>query len=245
MALSPHSRAPAVVAVALAALALSVAVPAHAKCGFPAEVILAPGAGVVPPNPVLRMFVNLIAPPTLVARSNGVVVPVTVHRDGAASAFDAYRVEVHGAGPGPLELRVQSGAAAQSWSLDVDATWRAPPNSRAPIAVTKTNTHWACSFQSTRNLGFAGAAAAYRLVAADSSAALAAGQGRQIVLPHDPAQLWGGAVQERADLQLGSLDCLGDTFSWGKHGVWFKVFALLTDGSEQPVTGAPILIMPP
>jgi hypothetical protein len=261
-----RSRRPAVFIVVFA-FGIGLASPADAKCEYP-EPILAPDSGVVPPNPVLTMLVPAgeprgasrptLPPPTLVALSNGVAVPVTVRADSQSPALDAYRIEVRGAGPGRLVIQLfdtprdaqqaaysRAGTLSKSWSLDVDAAWRRPAGSSAPIVASRTDTLWQCSHQTTRDLRFAGSAAAYRVVAADSPADFATGKTRQAVLPHDPEQIWSPAKPGSADLALGYVDCFGESFAWGKGPAWIKVLALLPDGSEQAVNGAPIQVMPP
>jgi hypothetical protein len=118
----------------------------------------------------------------------------------------------------------------------------------ASIQIGHEVSQWTCSHTRTRNLHFAAAAWAYRVVAAPTAQALAAGQGKAFVVPRALEQMWGydvGRISTTASLALGHANCFGPTFDWSGGAVVATVLALLPDGSETPVTATPLAIDPP
>lgn len=234
-------------------LVVLTALPAAAKCMLPGPA-LTPGAGTVPAKPVLRLLMPARgAPdglPRVIARLAGKQVPVTVTADTAAGDLRAYRVVVTAATAGELEISLQNdhGDTTRTWTLAVDPRWRPPASSSAAIAVSRQASRWTCSYQHTRNLRFHGAAAAYRVVLADSAADLTSDRTTSVVVPADTAAFFHAAApdlpQRDIDLALGHVSCLGHTLEWtrAKH---VDIYALWPDGSEQSVTRAPLRLTPP
>jgi hypothetical protein len=241
-------------AVMLAATALAVAPEANAKCMRPGFV-LAPGTGSVPAKPVLELMVpegwatEVGARPTLVSRTPAQQVAIVARPDTSAPGLSTYRVEITGAVAGPLDLALvdAAGATLEAWTLEVDPGWKAPPSSSATVKIGHTSSRWTCSHTSTANLSFLGTAWAYRVVAASSRRDLARGATHAFVVPRSMQLFFGrpasGAIPE-VNVELGYADCFGETFTWA-GAVVANVFALLPDGTEQPVTSAPILIGAP
>ncbi len=229
-------------AAALASVGL-VATPAAAKCMMPGPT-LAPASGTVPPNPVLHLLVPARVAthslPRVVARLADRQVPVTVTADTAAGDLHTYRIVVTAAVAGPLRLALldADGADARTWTFTIDPKWQPPPTTTPRIAITHENTRWTCSHQRTRNLRFAGTAAAYRVVFADDEAS--------VVLPADPGDYFRTSVAPQTDinLALGHVSCFGHTLEWSTTRR-ATIRALLPDGSEPPVTRAPLALPPP
>lgn len=241
-------------ASAVATIAFT-ATPAAAKCMLPGPA-LTPGAGIVPAKPVLRLLMpSRSAPaglPRVIARLGGKQVPVTVTADTAAGDLRAYRVVVTAAVAGKLEISLQDdqGNATRTWSLHVDPRWRPPASAAASVDITREASRWTCSYQQTRNLRFRGSAAAYRVVLADSAAALTDADTTSVVVPSDTREFFHSAPHDDeaplrdVDLALGHVSCFGHTLEWtrDKHA---NIYALWPDGSEQPVTRAPLRLTPP
>jgi hypothetical protein len=244
------------VRIALATASLAgvtlVAVPAAAKCMMPGPA-LAPATGTVPPSPVLRLLVPSRSDnpplPRVVARLSGKQVPVTVTVDTAAGDLRAYRVVVTASGAGPLavDLLDAQGAVIRTWTLEVDPKWQPPAPTAARVAVTHETSSWTCSHTRTRNLRFAGTAAAYRVVLADAPADKST---TSVIVPADPTAFFSYYTAPRTppvtdvDLALGHVNCFGHTLEWTSDKQ-ATILALWPDGSEQPVTRTPVRLAPP
>ena len=235
-------------------LALGLPAAAQAKCAM-ASPGLAPAAGKVAPNPVLWLFLPAWranrsgALPQLRAQARGKRVALRVAEGTKSAGLHTYRIEVamNFAGTLTVELLGDDGVA-QHWALEVDPAWRAPASSVRPVTIGHEVSQWTCSHTRTRNLHFAAAAWAYRVVAAPTREALVSGEGKSFVIPRAIEQIWGrdpAQLSAQANLALGDANCLGPTFDWSGGAVFAKVFALLSDGSEQPVNDEPLAIAPP
>lgn len=232
----------------LAATALTVvglvAAPAAAKCMMPGAV-LAPAFGSVPVNPVLHLIFPSRSPnpplPRIVAHRGAKQVPVTVTADTASGDLRTYRVVITAAaGPLKVELLDAQSAVLRTWTFTIDRHWQPPPVTAAAVTVTHEASSWTCSHTRTRNLRFTGNAAAYRVVLADAAA------NTSIVVPADPGDYFRTPVlpPTAIDLALGHVSCFGDTLEWTADKQ-ATIHALQPDGSEQPVTRAPVLLAPP
>jgi hypothetical protein len=219
------------------------------------SVLLTPSWGKVPATPVLELMVptdratELGGAPRLVSRTPGQQVTIAIKPDTTAAGLLTYRVEVSGAVAGPLELSLvgASGPTSDSWTLDVDPAWVAPPPAVAPVPVTHAAASWTCSHTRTANLSFDGAAWAYRVVTASSKGDLDQGKTRAFVVPRSMGLFFRRASSgppPDVNVELGFSNCFGDTFDWA-GSVIADVFALLPDGSEQRVTRAPVAIAAP
>lgn len=239
---------PLLVRTVLAAAALALvgltASPAAAKCMMPGAV-LAPAFGTVPINPVLHLMVPARTTnpplPRVVAHRGDKQVPVTVTADTASGDLRTYRVVITAAaGPLKVDLLDAQGTVLRSWTFTVDPHWQPPKVTTAAIKVTHEASSWTCSHTRTRNLRFAGTAAAYRVVLADTAAKTS------IVVPADPGAYFHTPLvpPTDVDLALGHVSCFGDTHEWTVDKV-ATVHALLPDGSEQPVSRAPVVLAPP
>ena len=236
-------------------LAFGMPVAAQAKCALPSPA-LSPPAGKVPPNPVLWLLLPAWYartpgdPPRLRATAKGKSVDLRTQSDTSTESLRTYRIEVSASVAGPLtvELLDEQNEAVRSWSLTIDPAWRAAKSLPRPVVVGHEVSRWTCSHTRTRNLHFDAAAWAYRIVAAPSREALTQGRGQAFVVPRAMEQMWGydaARISSKARLALGHANCFGPTFDWRGGAVFATVLALLPDGSEQPVTAAPLLLDPP
>lgn len=236
----------------LAAISLPSA-PAAAKCMLPGPA-LSPAAGTVPAKPVLRLLMpghRASGLPRIVAHLGGKQVPVTVTADNAHGDLRAYRIVVTAGTAGPLVVSLldDHGATARTWTLQVDPRWRPPTTAAATVDIGHENTRWTCSHQRTRNLRFRGARVAYRVVLADTPADLGADRTTSVIVPADTTEFFRAPIADSEpvhdiDLALGHVSCLGDTLEWSR-GQHARIYALWPDGSEQPVTRAPLHLDPP
>lgn len=233
-------------------MALGMPVAAQAKCALPSPA-LSPPAGKVPPNPVLWLLLPAWQArqpedqPRLRATARGKSVALRTQSDTITESLRTYRIEVSASVAGPLtvELLNEQNESTHSWALTIDPAWRAPKNLPGPVVVGHEVSQWTCSHTRTRNLHFDAAAWAYRIVAAPSREALTQGQGQAFVVPRAMEQMWGydaARISAKASLALGHANCFGQTFDWRGGAIFATVLALLPDGSEQPVTAAPLLL---
>lgn len=233
---------------------IAVSAPAAAKCMSPSAVLI-PSSGKVPVGAKLRLLLPAWAgknkSPTLVVRAASKTIPVVTTRlDTAPGNLDAYLVQVgtSGAGPMTVELQGKSGAVDASWSLEVDAGWKAPVLAKVTPTLARISTSWTCSHELSRQLTFAGVAEGYRVVTAATKADLAdPKKTTSVYLPSAPGAFFGRSLSPitTADLRLGFLNCFGETFQFSTTPVWGEIRALLPDGSEPVVSAAPVQIAAP
>jgi hypothetical protein len=242
--------------VGISAAVVAVAPEAQAKCAPPAPV-MAPWSGTVPPRPVLELLVPdwgvyeaQHMPPHVVAKvGSGATPTVVVKSDTVAPAVKTFRVEIGTVPAGPLQVDLldDAGKTVRSWSYVVDPGWKRPAGSLATVATHQVHSRWTCSETQTTNLTFDGAAAAYRVVAANSAADFAAGRTKSFVVSRAMDIFWESASSsvKPVDLELGLANCFGGTFEWSAASMVAQVRALLPDGTEQPVMDKPISISKP
>jgi hypothetical protein len=213
------------------------------KCPNPRTILLPPN-GNVPPKPVLILLTGW-DPPPLVARVNGVKVPLTVRPD--PRAWGTHRVEIDATTPGLLEVGYSiPWGRSETWLFTVDPSWKPPQAAAASISVQRVKDEWRCSHTLERKLVFMHPAWAFRVVAAGSAAELASGATREVVLPRSMDAFYHDRLKgSEAVLELGDVGCYGPTFDWKQGPVVLQVRALLPDGSEQPVTATPLAVAPP
>jgi hypothetical protein len=189
--------------VSLGFATLAVPARAQADCAAP-DTAVAPRAGeIVPPDPVLHVFV----PSWLVRKdrprfevvAGERVLPTEATQVSASDAFVTFRLAVETGSAGIIELR-QDGHTLASYR--VDPGWQRPEERFAVTGPERVVDAWTCSHTNIWALE-ATPAAAYRV----TWDALERGT---VVVPRDTADLFGGG-DEIGRINLGHVSCLGAT----------------------------------
>jgi len=220
---------------------------AWAECAMP-EPAFAVGDGVLPEDPTVLLFwgAGFSAPFDVQARdAAGTARPVVVKKVEQDGVVKAWSVAIDTDGPGKLTLTA-NGEHFPETSVEVkvtDTSW-----TPAPVTIVRqgaTAHQWTCSHQATRDLDVkAPGAVGFRVRSARTAEALAT-DGAEVLLPTQPSVLWGRPSKGAQRLELGHVDCLGDTVSFDGKPLVVQLAAVYPDGSNGP-WGAPIeLALPP
>ena len=92
-------------------------------------------------------------------------------------------------------------------------------------------------------------AAAYRLLISDVPDAAKAGAQQELYVPPRMMQFFERderpASSESDQIELGYINCFGNTFAWQGKPILVDIYALFADGSEQRVGSTPMRVEPP
>jgi hypothetical protein len=242
-------------AIVLTALCASMSADAWGKCAGAHAVVSPPNGSAVPIDPTLYFFWPRrdSEPPKVRARiDGGATLPIEQTVIAKTDSFTAYRLRVKTSRPGAILIELPQREyywGPQSWRYQVSAEWQRPTASPADaLKVHSESYRWTCSYQQSQNLRLPGHAAAYRLAIFQAGGAKGA-PAQELVVPSHMRHFF-----ERQDkpnpadsdeIELGFINCFGPTFVWQGKPIEVEVFALFPDGSESPVSRAPMRVEPP
>jgi len=224
---------------------------AHAKCMAP-RAFLSPGSGtVLPPNPVLYLFVPgrvSNTPPAVDLAVDGSAVASQVESVGSVRAFATYRVTIARETPGTLDVKV---TLADAFASVLEARYtigEAAPAASASARGTGQPRHrsssFVCSHHDTWDVPLGVDAPAYRVEWAYSREGYDTGPRVSAVFPRSLGSFFESSEGEPL-LQLGAVSCFGTTFHWPLTPIRLGIWALRADGTEVPLTSDPLILLKP
>jgi len=236
------------VVLIFSALFASLSAPAFAKCAGPHAIVSPQSGSTVPTDPTLYFFWprHDPEPPKLQAHGPGGVA-LTIEQTSIAQidAFTTYRVRVKTNKPGAIVVDLaerQYYYGPKSWRYTVSTDWQPPvaAKSGAALQVKSASFRWTCSYQLSQNLALPGRAAAYRVAIFDINSDGKGAPAKELYMPPRMMQFF--ELEEKStssdhdQIELGHINCFGETFTWQGQPILVDVFALQPDGSESHVT---------
>lgn len=234
------------------ALGAAWSAPVLAKCAGPHAIVSPPGGSVVPASPTIYFFFPKRDrdKPKLRAHSDGGgALDIEQSVVAETESFTAYRLQVKTQKPGAIVIDLQAGEfyyGPKSWRFNISADWRPPASTRsaaAPVVSTRSFA-WTCSHQLSQNLKLPGRAAAYRVAIHDFKSDGSGPPVQELIVPPRMMQFFERNEKSDAsavdEIELGHINCFGNTFAWQNKPILVDVFALQPDGSESRLTAAPM-----
>lgn len=257
----PFARVVRKAILIVSALGLAGSAPAFGKCAGPHAVVSPPTGSTLPASPTIYFFFPKRdrEKPKLRAHSDGggaLVIDQSIAAE--TESFTAYRLQIKTQKPGAIVLELGASEfyyGPKSWRFTVSNDWQPPAatkTSAAPLVSTRSFA-WTCSHQLSQNLKLPGRAAAYRVAIFDGSGD-GTGDGTsasspQLIMPPRMMQFFERGEKSDTsavdEIELGFINCFGNTFTWQGKPILVDIFALQPDGSESRLTARPMHVDPP
>jgi hypothetical protein len=250
-----QARASRSAAIAAGLLLSSIAPFSQAKCAGPHAVLSPRPGSALPLDPVLYFFWpkrDKDQPQVKARGAAGDHVPVEQTKVAETESYTAYRVRVKTSKPGALTLELPKRDfyyGPSSWRYELRADWQRPAQSEGAPTVRSESFRWTCSYQLSQNLQLPGHAVAYRLLISDATDPAKAGVKQALYVPPRMRQFFERderpASGDSDQIELGYINCFGNTFTWQGKPILVDIYALFADGSEQRLGSAPMRVEPP
>jgi hypothetical protein len=215
---------------------------ARADCASPRAAVAPHEGAVVPPDPVVYVFVPSWAAEkaAITARSGGEALAYSSKVVSESEAFTTLRIAVETDGHDEFELTHDGSYGATTTSrFRVSEDWARPKRRAVRVRAGEyVVDEWTCSHTDAHFLTVTDAPA-YRVEWATSRDAFANGKAKAIVMPHhvDDFWLWGDqrAKTGAGRIGLGHLNCFGESAASGRgyRSRFVRVKGLYPDGSAS------------